>query len=51
MKIVFFLALFTFTLLCVCFLWARVKVELARSRLATLEEEAIDQGLDDRTEA
>ncbi len=51
MKVVFFLALFTFTLLAACFLWARVRVELARARLARAEEDAIDLGLDDRTEA
>ena len=51
MKVVFFLAMLTFTLLAVCFLWARVRVELARARLARAEEDAIDLGLDDRTEA
>jgi hypothetical protein len=32
-------------------LWARVRVAVAESRLARLEEDAIDLGLDDRTEA
>jgi hypothetical protein len=32
-------------------LWARVKVELAKQRLSRAEEDAIDLGLDKRTEA
>jgi heme exporter protein C len=50
MKVAFFLSLFTFTLLTGCFLWARVRLELARTRLSMAEEDAIDLGLDDRTE-
>jgi heme exporter protein C len=51
MRIAFALGMITFTLFTLCLLWARVRVELARSRLARLEEDAIDLGLDDRTEA
>ena len=40
-----------FTLLAVLMLWARTRVELARSRLAQIEADAIDLGLDTRTEA
>ena len=51
MRIAFFLGMFTFTLFTVLLLWSRVRLELARSRLARAEEDAIDLGLDDRTEA
>ena len=40
-----------FTLLAIGLIWARVRVELAKTRLARAEEDAIDLGLDDRTEA
>ena len=40
-----------FTLFAIALLWARVRVEIAKSRLARAEEDAIDLGLDDRTEA
>jgi heme exporter protein C len=40
-----------FTLLAALMLWARTRMELARSRLARLEGDAIDLGLDTRTEA
>jgi heme exporter protein C len=40
-----------FTLFAIALLWARVKVELAKSRLARAEEDAVDLGLDTRTEA
>ncbi len=51
MKLAFGLAMATFTVFCVVLLWARVRLELARSRVALAEEDAIDLGLDDRTEA
>jgi heme exporter protein C len=50
MKIAFFTALFAFTLLAAILVWARAKVELAQSRLQRAEDEAIDLGLDPRTE-
>lgn len=50
MRIAFFLAMLTFTLFTCCLLAARVRLELARSRLARAEEDAIDLGLDDRME-
>ena len=51
MKLALGLAFAAFTLLTIAFLWARVRLELAKSRLALAEEDAIDLGLDDRTEA
>ena len=39
-----------FTLLAVLMLWARTRLELARARLARAEADAIDVGLDTRTE-
>jgi heme exporter protein C len=40
-----------FTLLATLMLWARTRIEVARSRLAQVEADAIDLGLDTRTEA
>jgi heme exporter protein C len=40
-----------FTLLSVLLIWARTRVEIGRSRLRRAEEDAIDLGLDTRTEA
>ena len=40
-----------FTLLAALMLWARARLELAQSRLARAEGDAIDLGLDTRTEA
>ena len=51
MKLALGLAIGSFTAFCIVLLWARVRLELARSRLALAEEDAIDLGLDDRTEA
>ncbi len=51
MKLAFWLGMAGFTLLTVTLLWARLRVLLAESRLARLQEDAIDLGLDDRTEA
>lgn len=50
MKLGFALAMVAFTLFSLTLLFALVKLELARSRLVRLEEDAIDLGLDDRTE-
>jgi heme exporter protein C len=51
MKIAFALAMTAFTVFSITLLYALVRVELARSRLVRAEEDAIDLGLDDRTEA
>jgi heme exporter protein C len=51
MKLAFALAMTAFTVFAITLLYARVRLELARSRLVRLEEDAIDLGLDDRTEA
>jgi heme exporter protein C len=42
---------FAFTLLAVLLIWARARLELVRTRLQLAEEDAIDLGLDTRTEA
>jgi heme exporter protein C len=51
MKLAFALGMVAFTVFAITLLWARVRVELVKSRLARAEEDAIDLGLDDRTEA
>lgn len=51
MKLAFALGMIAFTFLCVLLVWARARVELARSRLARAEEDAIDLGLDAGAEA
>ena len=51
MKLALTMSFAAFTLFAIALLWARVRVELAKSRLARLEEDAIDLGLDARTEA
>jgi heme exporter protein C len=50
MKLALGLSFFAFTLFAIALLWARVRVETAKSRLARAEEDAIDLGLDTRTE-
>lgn len=50
MKIAFALGMVAFTFFAVTLIWARVRLELVRSRLARAEEDAIDLGVDDRTE-
>lgn len=50
MKLALMLSLAAFTILAIALLWARVRVELAESRLAVAEEDAIELGLDPRTE-
>ncbi len=51
MKLALTMSFLAFTLFAVALLWARVGVELAKSRLARAEEDAVDLGLDTRTEA
>jgi heme exporter protein C len=51
MKLALGLSFCAFTLFAIALLWGRVRLELARNRLARAEEDAIDLGLDDRTEA
>jgi heme exporter protein C len=51
MLVVFLVSMLTFTLFAAILLWARVRISLAEHRLARAEEDAIDLGLDDRTEA
>jgi heme exporter protein C len=51
MKLALGMSFIAFTLFAIALLWARARVELAKSRLARAEEDAIDLGLDKRTEA
>jgi heme exporter protein C len=51
MKIAFALAMIAFTVFAVTLIYARVRLELAQARLRRAEDDAIDLGLDDRTEA
>lgn len=51
MKLAFALAMTAFTVFAVTLIVARVRLELARSRLVRAEEDALDLGLDDRMEA
>lgn len=51
MKLAFALAMIAFTVFALTILYARVRLELAESRLVRAEEDALDLGLDDRTEA
>jgi len=50
MKIAFALGMIAFTFFALTLLWARMRLEIVRSRLDRAEEDAIDLGLDDRTE-
>jgi heme exporter protein C len=50
MKIAFALGMIAFTFFAFTLIWARVRLELVRSRVAHAEEDAVDLGLDDRTE-
>ena len=50
MKLAFWLGMIAFTVFAVTLIWARMRLELASTRLARAEEDAIDLGLDDRTE-
>ncbi len=51
MKIALILGFLEFTLFASLLIWARARVEIAQSRLRLAEEDAIDLGLDTRTEA
>ncbi len=51
MKIALGLGFLAFTLLAALLVWARTRVEVAHARLRRAEEDAIDLGLDTRTEA
>jgi heme exporter protein C len=50
MKIALTLGFVAFTLLAILLVWAAARVEIANSRLRRAEEDAIDLGLDTRTE-
>jgi heme exporter protein C len=50
MKLALSLGFLTFTLLTLALLWMRVRLEIAQRRLERAEEDAIDLGLDTRTE-
>mgnify|MGYP000846980445 CR=1 FL=1 len=50
MQIAFGVGMAAFTFFAVTLLWLRVRLELVRSRITRAEEDAIDLGLDDRTE-
>lgn len=50
MKIAFALGMIAFTFFSITLLWARVRLELVKSRIARAEEDAVDLGLDDRSE-
>jgi heme exporter protein C len=51
MKIAFGLGMISFTFFSMLLLWTRTRLEIVKSRLMRAEQEAIDLGLDDRTEA
>lgn len=51
MKLAFALGMIAFTFFSILLLWVRARIEMLRSRLARVEQDAIDLGLDDRTEA
>ncbi len=51
MKLAFLFSMLAFTVFAATLIWARMRVELVKSRLARAEEDAVDLGLDDRTEA
>jgi heme exporter protein C len=50
MKLALGLGFLAFTLLAIALIWTRTRVEVAQSRLARAEEDAIDLGLDDRND-
>lgn len=50
MKIAFALGMIAFTFFAVTLIWARMRLEMVKSRLARAEEDAIDLGFDERTE-
>jgi heme exporter protein C len=50
MKLAFALGMLAFTVFAITLIYVRMRLELAKSRLARAEEDAIDLGLDDRME-
>ena len=50
MKIAFALGMVAFTLFAITLIWARMRLEIVKSRVARAEEDAIDLGFDERTE-
>ena len=50
MKVALVLGFVAFTLLAILLLWSRTRLEVVQSRLRRAEEDAIDLGLDSRTE-
>jgi heme exporter protein C len=50
MKLAFALGMLAFTFFAITLIYVRMRLELAKSRLARAEEDAIDLGLDDRME-
>jgi len=51
MKLALALGFLAFTILAILLIWARSRLELARSQLRAIEEDAVDLGLDTRAEA
>jgi heme exporter protein C len=51
MKLALSLGFLAFTLLAILLVWVRMRVEIVSSRLRRAEEDAVDLGLDTRTEA
>jgi heme exporter protein C len=51
MKLALALGFLSFTILAILLIWARSRLELARSQLRAIEEDAVDLGLDTRAEA
>jgi heme exporter protein C len=45
MKLAFAMGMISFTFLALLLLWSRVRIDLASSRLAELEQEALELGL------
>jgi len=50
MKVALVVGFVAFTLLAILLLWSRTRLEVVQSRLRRAEEDAIDLGLDSRTE-
>ena len=51
MKLAFWLGMAAFTVFSITLIFLRARLELASCRVARAEEDAVDLGLDDRTEA
>ena len=50
MKIAFALGMVAFTFFAITLIWARMRLEIVKSRVARAEEDAVDLGFDERTE-